>query len=526
MVAGRWVGALGACAVLVAACGSQPRSPSATGTVDTNATVRMAAAEDTWPVQGQGVKSTTFAYPLNVNVFEPLIYLASDYTLKPGLAESWELVPPSTWRFHLRRGVKFHDGKELTADDVMWSWAERQQQGQTLSTVTSTLGPNSVIKVDDRTVDFTPKTLNLRLPEQIVHPEGAIVERGKNFDSLPDGGTGPFTVSTYRPGESVELNRFEAYWGTKPNAKQLSVRFLPDPQTRVQALRSGQVDFVIDVTPTAVKSLGAAGYRVVLAKPGKNYLIYINKTGKAPHELGADPAVREAVSRAIDRKAFVSTVFEGNADPGRWMAPESVLGKSAEVVKPIPFEPSKSQSVLDQAGWSKGGDGIRVKNGRRLSLSMIGPPEITSVAFQFLQAAFKKVGIDSDYRVAADTATFNNYYRNTDFDVDIEPPNQNDGNPAFLPVLRMYSKSPNTDRFAPGGSFDEWAAKALVSTSREDVQAASAQMMKMLIDDQYIVVPLAGVRRIYAMKSTVNLGDPHPSQTNQTWFSLAAYGTR
>ena len=511
-------------AILAAACGGNQNS-GGSAPPNLNATIRIAAAEDTWPVQGQGGKSTTFAYPLNVNVFEPLIYLASDYTLKPGLAESWELVQPTTWRFHLRHGVTFHDGKAFTADDVMWTWAERQLKTPTLSTVTNTLGAGSVKKVDDFTVDFTPTTPNLRLPQQIVHPEGAIVERGKDFETVPDGGTGPFKVTDYKPSQTVDLDRFDAYWGTKPKVKHMAIRFLPDPQTRLQALRSGQVDFVIDVSPTDVKSLASSGYRIVKAKPGKNQLIYINKQGKAPHDLGADAAIREAVSLAIDRNAYVSTVFDGNADPGRWMAPASVLGKSADLVRAISIDSAKAGSVLDQTGWTKGADGIRTKNGRRLSLTMIGPPEITSVAFQFLQAEFRKVGIDSDFKVAADTATFNNYYRNSDFDLDIEPPNQNDGNPAFLPVLRMYSKNSGTERFAPGGEFDQWAAKALTDTATDAVQNDAAQMMKILIDDQHIVAPLAGVERLYAMKSSVSFGDPHPSQTNQTWFSLSVAGS-
>lgn len=517
---GRSPAAALAALLLAVACGGNQAAP-AQAAPNPNATIRIAAGEDTWPIQGQGAKSTTFAYPLNVNVYEPLIYLASDYTLKPGLAESWELIQPATWRFHLRRGATFHDGRAFTADDVMWTWAERQLKGQTLSTVTSTLGPDSVKKVDDFTVDFTPRTPNLRLPEQIVHPEGAIVERGKDFETLPDGGTGPFRVTEYHPGQTADLDRYDGYWGAKPKVKRMAVRFLPDPQTRVQALRSGQVDFVVDVAPTEVRSLASGGYRIVKARPGKNQLIYINKQGRAPHELGADLAVRQAVSLAIDRRAYVSTVFEGNADPGRWMAPQSVLGKAADTVKPVPFDLARAQSVLDQAGWAKGPDGIRARAGRRLTLSMIGPPEITSVAFQFLQAQFRKAGIDSDFRVAADTATYQNYYRNSDFDLDIEPPNQNDGNPAFLPVLRMYSKNSGTERFAPGGEFDEWAAKAQSATSREDVQNDSAQMMRILIDELYIVSPLAGVQRIYAMRSAVAFTDPHPSQTNQTWSSLA-----
>src|SRR5438045_5968525 len=87
-----------------------------------NAVVNVAGPEDRWPPQGKGATSTTYAYELNVNVYEPLIYLASDYTLKPGLAESWEPLDGTTRRFHLRHGATFHDGKPLTADDALWPW--------------------------------------------------------------------------------------------------------------------------------------------------------------------------------------------------------------------------------------------------------------------------------------------------------------------------------------------------------------------------------------------------------------------
>ncbi|MBV8528766.1 MAG: hypothetical protein JOZ75_10655, partial [Candidatus Dormibacteraeota bacterium] len=70
----------------------------------------MAYGEDDWAPNGVGVKSTTYMYQLNMNVYEPLIYLGSDYSLKPGLATSWEQTNPTTWRFHLRQGVKWHDG--------------------------------------------------------------------------------------------------------------------------------------------------------------------------------------------------------------------------------------------------------------------------------------------------------------------------------------------------------------------------------------------------------------------------------
>lgn len=508
--------------LLATACGS-PSSSGGSSSPDAQAEVRLAAPEDQWPVQGDGFKSTTFAYPLNFNVYEPLIYLGSDYSLKPGLAERWELVPPGTWRFHLRHGVKFHDGHDFTADDVMWTWAERQLQGKTLSTVTNTLGPNSVKKVDDFTIDFTPQVTNLRLPEQIVHPEGAIVERGKHFDSSPFAGSGPFRVVEYRPGERAVFERFDGYWGARAGVKRMVVRFLPDPQTRLAALKAGEVDLVIDTPAETVPSLSRdQATRIVKSNPGRNQLIYVNKSGKPPHDLGADSRIRQAVQLAVDRTAYVSTVFEGNADPGRWMAPRPALGKYADQVKPLKHDPGQANKQLEDAGWKKGADGIRAKDGRRLTLDVIGWAEVSSVAFQVLQAELKEVGIEANIKKAADTPTYSNMYRNNDFDLDLEVPNQNDGNPAFLPVLRMYSKNTGTANFAPGGEFDTWAEKALAAPNRDEVQRASAEMMQIL-NDSAIVAPLAGVRRIYAMKKRINLGDPHPSQTNQVWVSLVAY---
>ncbi|HET9052321.1 MAG TPA: ABC transporter substrate-binding protein, partial [Candidatus Dormibacteraeota bacterium] len=369
-----------------------------------------------------------------------------------------------------------------------------------------------------------PVTPNFRVPQQIVHPEGAIVPVNKNFDSTPPVGSGPFKVVSFTPGQSAVFERNDDYWGTKAMVKTINLRFLPDNQTRVQALQSGQVDFIIGLPPLSVAAVQSdSRFRVIQSKFGRNQLIYIDQDGKAPHSIGADPAVRQAVSVAIDRAAYVKTVFDNNADPGRWMSPNSVLGASADLVKAVPFDQNRANSVLDGAGWTQGSGGIRSKNGVQLSLDLIGWAEVTSVAFQFLQSQLQAVGIQANIKAAADTPTYNNYYKNTQFDLDLEVPNQNDGNPAFLPILRMYSKNPGTGHFAPGGEFDTLAAGTFTTTDVPAVQQAAAQMMQLLINEQYIVVPLAGVRRIFGMKSNITLGDPHPSLTNQVWTSLAVY---
>src|SRR5262245_65820567 len=126
----RWSGLASMLLIALASVASQAQqSPS----FDPEAEVRVAAAADDWPPEGADAKATTFAYPLNVNVYETLIALGSDYTLRPGLAERWELIPPGTWRFHLRRGVRFHHEHAFTADDVIWAWGDRQMAGHSHS---------------------------------------------------------------------------------------------------------------------------------------------------------------------------------------------------------------------------------------------------------------------------------------------------------------------------------------------------------------------------------------------------------
>lgn len=518
--------------LVAAACGGSDSTGSggqAGGQPNLDAEVRIAANEDTWPEGGTGAKSYHYMYVLNATIYEPLVYLEADYTLRPGLAERWEIQPDGkTTRFFLRRGVQFHNGQPFSADDVMWTWGQRQMEGKTLTTVANTLGPDSVKKIDDFTVDFTPAQPNLRIAEQIVHPEGAIVPKGTHNDTTPVNGSGPYKVVSYTPTQSAVIERNENYWGEKPKVKRITYQFLPDPQTRLEALKAGQVDFVIDLPPEAASSLESDDrFRVVRSKPGRNQLLYVNKLeGRVTSEL----AVREAISYAIDRKAYVDVVLDGNGEPGRWMAPESVLGSSADLVKPIPREVDRSKKVLDDAGWVPGPDGIREKAGRKLSVRLLGQQEVPESALLVIQANLKDVGIDTVILKTPDGATRTSLYASGkgDFDLDLEPPNQNDGNPAFLPVLRMYSKSPTNVQFAPnaapvtanGPAFDAEVDKALAAKTTPDVQEAAANMMRILSNEDHLVVPLAGAFRIYGMSKDVDLSDPHPSFTNQTWNSL------
>ena len=467
--------------------------------------VRIAVGEDIWPLTGQGPSAKHFAAgELNVGVYEPLVSLAPDYTVRPGLAERWELAGPNTWRFHLRPNVTFHDGRRFGADDVVWSW--------TRAFLPRSVADNleAVVKVDDLTVDFVTRSPNLRLPEQLVHPEGPIVPKDGHNDSTPPIGTGPFKVVEYEPRRQVVVERFDGYWGTKARADRLTFRFMPDPEVRLDALRSGEVDMVTGLPREATGTVEAdRRFRVVRASPGATQVLSFNAAGP----FAADRAVRQAVSLAVDRGRYVADVLGGNGEPGRWTSPPAVLGASASSVTPAVFDPARARQLLDEAGWKPGPDGTRMNGLRRLAMVMIGGPVVPEAGMRLVAAQLKEVGVDVNVRKAFDIRT-GEQNRDRGYDLELATPNQNDANPAFL----------LSSRTAPDAEYAALAAQSATATSRDEVQRAAAAMSAAVVNRDYTVIPLAGVFHVYGMRVGVDLAETHPSAINQTWTSLTASG--
>jgi len=489
-------------ACLAAACsgdsgdgGPQAAGPARPGEV------RIGVGEDIWPLTGQGPSAKHFAAgELNVGVYEPLVSLGADYSVRPGLAERWEPVGPSTWRFHLRPNVSFHDGRRFGADDVVWSWGRAFLP----RSVSETL--ESVVKVDDLTVDFNSRSPNLRLPEQLVHPEGPIVPKDGHNDSTPPVGTGPFKVVNYEPRRQVTVERFDGYWGAKAAAERLIFRFMPDPEIRLEALRKGEVDMVTGLPRESSATIEAdRRFRVVRASPGATQILSFNAAGP----FGADRAVRQAVSLAVDRVRYVAEVLGGNGEPGRWMSPPAVLGAAASTVAPGVFDPGRARQILDDAGWKPSPDGTRMIGPRRLTMTLIGGPAVPEAGMRLVAAQLKEVGVEVNVRKAFDIRT-SEQNRDRAYDLDLGQPNQNDANPAFL----------LSSRTAPDADYVALAAQSTMATTREEVQRAAVAMTAAVVNQDFSVIPLASVFHIYGMRAGVDLALPHPSSINQTWASL------
>ena len=497
------------CALVLgcAACGSEPRDRPGSS----NSTLVVAAPGDGYGLGGDAILGL---YPVNTNTYEPLVSLSERYRAEPMLATRWEFLAPNRWRFHLRTDVRFHDGAPLTAAAVRWTMDRmaRRRPGAT----GIALGSTRV--VDDSTVDITPVFPNRRLPEQLTHPNYSIMAPGSDPTKRPVG-TGPFRFVEYRPGDHITVTRFAGYWGTRALLDTIRFRFVPDPATRVLSLRAGDVDIVAEF-PRETKDP-----RVVRSALSGYEALYVSRHGLAPYDLGAERALRRAVAMTVDRTRIARDVWAGAADPAPTVVPSGALGTSASLVHGIDFNPPAARALLDSVGWRIGADGIRMRHGRRLALTMIvgfPNPQIHRPMPELMQGALRAVGIEVRILQVPDDAVWQARINAGAGDLWAEAGGQNDANPCFLAQLLFYSgprlrPSGYARLFAPGADLDHAVDACRESASREDVEKSAAEAEHVLVDVEAIVIPLAATRRLWGVGPRVRGFVPHPSSLSQRW---------
>ena len=454
----------------------------------------------------------------NTNIYETLMYMGPNFEIRPMLAERWEFRAPNTFRFFLRRGVRFHDGQPLDAQAVKVGVFDRAAAAGGL---TLKAGPESTVVVDEYTLDFTPKIANLRVFEQVVHASYPVIAPDSEVGRKPVG-TGPFRFVEYVAKERIVVERNPDYWGTPPALDRLSFRFYPDSSARRLALEAGEIDVAFDLPRADVKSLKARGVNAPTSPVGGYQVMFANLTGAPPYNLLADVNLRKAVAHAIDRRALITGVLDDLATPDQSMVPPPALGPHANLVKGVQFDLAQSRKILDDAGWRVGSGGIREKDGRQFKLVLVsGFPsaEVLRPIPAFIQAQLRAVGIDVTIDERPDSASFRDRIRLKEGDLFLEQRSQNDADPSFLPVVFMSDISeggaaPYQAAFNPGQPFNTLLRSTLAESNLDKVQASVAQAMRDAIDEKSTVIGLAGVFPIYGVRSNVQGFVAHPTTQN------------
>ena len=309
--------------------------------------LKVGFTEDQYVLEGPD--ANLGAYPLNTNVVETLTYLTPTYEVVPRLAESWELIPPNTWRFHLRKGVTFHDGQPFTAQAVKEGVFDRvalRRGGGTLRA-----GPDSAVVVDDHTIDFTPTGPNLRVPEQLVHPQTGAIAPGSSFGVKPVG-TGAYRFVEYLPKERIVVERNPDYWGEPAKIPKITFRFFPDANVRRLALDSGEIDVAYQVPPGDVEGLKGR-FDIKTSTVGAYEAMYANSHGAPPYDLLSDVRLRKAVSLAVDRQKLIDGVLFGQATDDLTGSHPTPWGATPPPSRASPAIPTRPRSCWTRRAGSR-----------------------------------------------------------------------------------------------------------------------------------------------------------------------------
>jgi peptide/nickel transport system substrate-binding protein len=317
----------------------------------------------------------TFSQNVGDQVYETLVRRGKNTKIEPALAVSWEIVDARRWRFRLRENVKFHDGTALTADDVVFSVIRSQHPNASNRALTTRVG--HVRKIDSSTVEFELDAPNPILLEHllaapvmskawcerhgVVRPQDYI-KREETYAVRHAMGTGPYMLKSYEPGVRTVLIRNPAYWeAAEGNVGEAVYRPITNPATRIAALVSGELDFVLDPPPQDLERIrGTPGLKVVEGTEWRvihlgfdqfrDELLYSNVKGKNPFK---DRRVRLAFYQAIDVEALRTKVMRGSALPTGSIA--FALGSSApDTETRWPYDPAAARRLLAEAGYANG----------------------------------------------------------------------------------------------------------------------------------------------------------------------------
>lgn len=357
--------------------------------------------------------SSELTIPLG-SVYDTLIFQdPGSGEFVPGLAERWEISADGRqYTFHLREGVRFHDGTAFDAEAVRVN-LERVLDPENLSQkAASMLGPlESVEVIDKATVvlklsrPFAPLLDSLSQVYLGIASPAALSKWGTAEYQFHQVGTGPYRFVEYVPNDHLTLEANPDYsWApsvyerARPHFSQVTFRFFEDPATRALALESGEVDVIGELPPHDAERLAASGEFTLQAVPipGQPLQLLFN-VNQPPTD---DPSVRRALLLSVDRPSIVATVFGAQSAVAEGLLSATTPGASP-VVPADQYDPAQAAALLDTAGWRLGPDGQRSRQGQPLSIRLVVPPWGSNPeAAQLVSAAWTELGAAVDLQVA------------------------------------------------------------------------------------------------------------------------------
>jgi peptide/nickel transport system substrate-binding protein len=343
---------------------------------------------------------------------------ADDFHTTPGLAESWESSEDGkTWTYKLRDGLKWSDGKPLTAEDIAWTInTSRDEEWLNHSATTVNLDAEAT---DDTTLVVKSKVADPKLPTLDVyilpkHIWGKMSadERGK-YDGLDGVGSGPFVLEKFEKGQFARFKANPNFWGGRPAVDKVVLRKYNNPDAEVAALKTGELDAAQDLSGAAFDQLSSdPNIQTVEGYQGSMTEVAINGgDGLAkPHPALLDVTVRQAIGHAIDKKTLVARVLNGHGKQTETLSvsPDTSWTPEIPADQVFDFDLDKAKQMLEDAGYKDtDGDGVREMPGGGKPLNFTyyvrSDGETAPEIAEFVTGWLKEIGIATTKKVADDS---------------------------------------------------------------------------------------------------------------------------
>lgn len=394
------------CTGVLAACGS-----SSLSTASSSAASASAAAS------GEVRDELIFANYRDIRDLNPHLYAGEMYAqsilydtlvsitadgYEGCLAESWDISEDGrTYTFHIRPNVLFSDGEKCDANAILANFnailenRERHTWLEMMNLLVGVSAPDENTFVIEMSEPYYPMLTELGCirPFAMISPSCMI--NGSTKDGINGHiGTGPYVLTDFVTDEYAVFERNENYWGKAPAIRKITVKVIPDNQTRIMALESGEIDLIFGknmIDADAISQyLDSDKFTVGLSDPTSTRHIVMNTT----REILGDPAVRKALQHATDRQTISDGIFYGLEQPADTLYATTVPYCNVGL-KPYEYSTETAAQILDEAGWVLGSDKMRAKDGRQLALDLLyNSDSVTEKTIaEYLQSEYLKLGI-------------------------------------------------------------------------------------------------------------------------------------
>jgi len=397
------------------------------------------------------------------NIYEGLTRFGPDGSVNPALASSWDVSADGlTYTFHLQSGVKFHDGTDMNADDVVFSLNRARAEDSTNAQKALFKDIAQVVATDASTVTVTLSAPNGSFAFNMAWGDAVIVGEESIADAATHPvGTGPFVFSKWVKGDNVQMTRNDAYWGAAPALASATFKFISDPNAAFAAMMAGDVDaFPNFPAPETLSQFEANPmYSVIVGSTeGETILSMNNKSGAL-----ADVKVRKAISHAINRKDIIDGAMNGYGTPiGTHFAPHNPA--YVDLTGQSNFDPELAKKLLAEAGQSD------------LTLRlMLPPPTYARRGGEIIAAQLRGVGIKVEISNLEWAQWIEQVFKGKDFDLTIVSHTE----PADINIYarpEYYFQYDNAD-------FQALMEKLNMTSDASARAAIQVQAQKMIADD-------------------------------------------